>query len=365
MLVCPVERRRPTRPLADEPLSTRAARGGEGWKGGPGGRRPGVGGTRRARARVRACGGRWRPGRPVGCVWGRWSSAVGRRARKGGWAERGRVWQGGSTPPSPRPPVCPPHAPRPRGDTVTPRRLWPPDADARPRAAAPRTRERRGVLSRRVSLSPARPTSPPRRPSEVWARGLRGVGVPSPPPRAPPSPAPFTRPRSRPPAPTRGASGASRDGWRGGGGGDGSLWGRSPARPSVPFPPPALDRFPAGRRPSAPGPPPPRRAPSTAYLSPRAPGSSPPPPPSSSSVGRPSGSLWLPLCRPPPACVPLPARHPVPVEASLPPSVARRGPGTRVRGKGPRGPLGCVGCSGAERRGPRPGASVVVWGERR
>lgn len=275
--------------------------------------------------------------------------------------------------PHPARPVCPPHAPRPRGDTVSPPRVWPP---ARHRAAYPRP----SWCAHPARLSPSRPPALP----ATWS--LRGLGPRVPrgggaelPPRAPPSPAPFTRPpvaTARPPA----RSLRRVSGWGGGGGGGGSLRGpfaRPPAHPS-----PSRRRpwtgSPAGRSsalrsgPSAP-------SACALYLpvlaSPGAASSS------SSSVGRPSGSLWLPLCRPPPRVCPLPARPPVPVEASLPPSVARRGPGTRVRGKGPRGGRWVVvgfrsrkerAASGRERGvgveevGPRPvSRGHGGWGRRR
>lgn len=159
--------RRPTRrPLADE--SSPPVRRGAG-KGRGEGRRPGVG-TRRARACVcRARGGR---GRPVGSV-GRWSSAVGRRARRGVARKGGGVGSAGAAPRLPR--RARPSAPLatrlpPRGDAVPTSRGGRPT----PAPATPRTRERRGALPAR--LSPARP---PRHvvPSRSGSEEEEGSGV--------------------------------------------------------------------------------------------------------------------------------------------------------------------------------------------
>ena len=192
-------------------LSTRAARDGK-RRG-----REATGSWHLARARadgrVRACAreGAAAPGGPSG----RWSSAAGEESEKG-LARKGSRWEGGSSPPSPYPPVCPS-----RGD-------------------------RHGDLPARLS----RPTSPPR-PSRFGSEGSGGDRAP--PTRASVSGAghapPFaTAPRAEPPV-------------RLGMGVVAVVAPRGAARPSVAFPPPALDRFPPGRRSSAPGPPPPCRAP--------------------------------------------------------------------------------------------------------
>ena len=291
-------------------LSTRAARDGK-RRG-----REATGSWHLARARadgrVRACAreGAAAPGGPSG----RWSSAAGEESEKG-LARKGSRWEGGSSPPSPYPPVCPS-----RGD-------------------------RHGDLPARLS----RPTSPPR-PSRFGSEGSGGDRAP--PPRASVSGAGHAPPFAT--APPRGASGASRDGWRGGGGGSpvGPL-----ARP-VAFPPPALDRFLPGRRSSAPGPPPPRRSPRPVL---RARGLS--------SVVRPALPLSFPPS-PPPVC-PLPARSPA-SRRSLPyrPRWREGGPG---RGCGARATGGGGRCLGFRRKegrararagGLRP-ASGTRWGPRR
>lgn len=202
------------RPLARgrASLPPRAARGGGGERR-AGREAPGSGWhPARARACVR---GRWRPGRP-----GRRVCGVGDPPRWGGERERGvgreGVGLGREAPRLPHParPVCPPHAPRPRGDTVSPPRVWPP---ARHRAAYPRP----SWCAHPARLSPSRPPALP----ATWS--LRGLGPRVPrgggaelPPRAPPSPAPFTRPpvaTARPPA----RSLRRVSGWGGGGGGGG------------------------------------------------------------------------------------------------------------------------------------------------
>lgn len=352
--------RRPTRrPLADE--SSPPVRRGAG-KGRGEGRRPGVG-TRRARACVcRARGGR---GRPVGSV-GRWSSAVGRRARRGVARKGGGVGSAGAAPRLPR--RARPSAPLatrlpPRGDAVPTSRGGRPT----PAPATPRTRERRGALPAR--LSPARP---PRHvvPSRSGSEEEEGSGVwPGPASHARLRP----RCRSRPtpfataPHPARslrcvsglgGAAVAWR--WRL------PLGGRPPARPSPSRRRPWAGSPPVGRGSSAPCPTPPRRAPLLPVS--RAPGPRLPP----SSV-RLSLALSLSFAPSLPVAPPARARHPLPVEAPLTPSVATRGaPGTRARaGLGPRGP-GVWG-SGAERaasgrergEGLRPVSGTRVWGRRR
>ncbi len=277
--------RRPTRrPLADE--SSPPVRRGAG-KGRGEGRRPGVG-TRRARACVcRARGGR---GRPVGSV-GRWSSAVGRRARRGVARKGGGVGSAGAAPRLPR--RARPSAPLatrlpPRGDAVPTSRGGRPT----PAPATPRTRERRGALPAR--LSPARP---PRHvvPSRSGSEEEEGSGVwPGPASHARLRP----RCRSRPtpfataPHPARSLRCVS------------GLGGAAAARPPVAFPPPALGRFPAGRSwvlrsvPYAP-------SAGASFTCVPSPGTSPP------SVVRPALSRSLSLFRAlPPRCAPCPRSPP-------------------------------------------------------
>lgn len=180
-----------TRPLANEPLH-RCGAGRE--KEGEGGARelaPGASADGRVRACVRAAA--------AGSPSGRWSSAVGRRARSG-WPERGRVGRVAprlphhTGPPAPwRPPwgnTVP--APEPYG---RPRRLPPVTTPAYPRPSW---------------CSPARP---PRHVPRGLGPKVPGGGGASPPTTR-------LRLRSRPPVrdrPQHGAFGASRDGWRGGG----------------------------------------------------------------------------------------------------------------------------------------------------
>lgn len=359
--------RRPTRPLANEPLHP--VRRGTGRGGGEG-----VGAGRARRVAVRACvraraglGAVAAPGGPSG----RCSSAVGRRARSrgGGGGPRGVGLAGRllTSPRHARPSAPPLAAPSPhRGATPA----WPPDARPPPATTPPPPAyPRPSWCSPGASLS--RPTSPATSSLEVWARGSRvWGGAPSLPHRAASvsgagrAPLSATAPaRAGPPVrlgmggvavARRGAAVAAP---RGG------PPARAPARPPAAFPPPALDRlFPrAGRPSSAPGPPPPRRAPLPVL---RARGLSSVVRPSV----RPSGSCLSlsPFPALPPRVPALPARPPPapPVEASL---NARGGEqGAREAGAGVRGPRGRGGSGfgrGAERRGPRPGASERASGE--
>ena len=372
-LSCPVERRRPTRPLARGRASPTPCGAGRGWgEGGTGGRRPGVGWHP---ARVRGVWGRaGAPGGPVRRVWvggpPRWR---GERGKKGVGREGSGWWQGGASPPLTTPaPSAPTRAsPPPAGRHRHPTPGVAGRPPARHRAAYPTAAVVVCPPGASLARPPARPPRHVVRPSEVWVRGFRGVGVPSPPTRASVSGALHAPPgRDRPP-PARSLRRVSGWGAAAAAAAAAAPCGGPFARPSVrplpaagpgPVPPPV------GRRPSAPGPPPPRRAPST-YLSLRAPGPLRRRRRLLLLLGRSSVRLSLaPSLPPSPRVCPLPARPPVPVEASLPPSVARRGPGTRVRGQGAAGAVGLLWWgSGAERRGPRSGRErgVVVGGGRR
>lgn len=348
--------RRPTRPLANEPLHPCGAGREEDGLGG-GGRRPGVG-AGRARVALRARVGGALPPRAARRVGGppRWGGE-----RGGGGGPKG-VGLAGRLLASPR--HTRPSAPRrafPPGATPA----WPPAARPPP-ATTPRVSATVAVISRRVSLL-SLSLSCPAFPRHVVPRGLGprvpgvGWGAEPPPPRA------FRlRRRSRPPVrdrpPKGGASGASRDGWRG------VAVAVAVAAPRGAVCPTAR---PPARRLSAAGPGPvvsPRRS-SVLRSGPSAPlagrlclssepGASPPPP---SSV-RPALSLALsPFpALPPPPCAHLPARPPLPVEASLKrPRWREGGPGRGCGVRGPRGRGGGLGFRrGEERReGPRPGAS--------
>lgn len=305
--------RRPTRP-ARERASLHPCGAGREKKGG------------------REATGRSAPGARVGgrlrCVCARGGAPQGaEESEKRGVDRKGSGWEGGSSPPSPHPPRLPFARLLPWGFGG---RHRPPGRAARgdPRPPPRRVaRDRRGDLPARLS----RPTSPPR-PSRFGSEG--SGGGPSPPTRASVSGAGHAPPFAT--APPRGASGASRDGWRGGGGGSpvGPL-----ARP-VAFPPPALDRFLPGRRSSAPGPPPPRRSPRPVL---RARGLS--------SVVRPALSLSFPPS-PPPVC-PLPARSPA-SRRSLPyrPRWREGGPGRGCGARATGGGGGGVWGLGEKRAAP-------------
>ena len=289
--------RRPTRP-ARERASLHPCGAGREKKGG------------------REATGRSAPGARVGgrvrCVCARGGAPQGaEESEKRGVDRKGSGWEGGSSPPSPHPPRLPFARLLPWGFGG---RHRPPGRAARgdPRPPPRRVaRDRRGDLPARLS----RPTSPPR-PSRFGSEGSGGGAEP--PPRAPPSPAPVTPPRSRP---LPRAEPPVRLGMGGVAAVAAPPWGRSPA-PS-----------PSRRRPwtgSFPVVGPPLRA-----LRPLAvrlglssePGASPP-----SSV-----RLSRSLSRPPrPPCAPCPLVPPLPVGASLTALGGEKGARDVGAGQGPR-----------------------------
>ena len=290
--------RRRTRLLANEPFPPMRCGTGKGGRG----RRPGVGTwcARDGRVRASARGGAAAPGGPSG----RWSSAVGGGEREKGVARKGSGWEGGSSPPSPHPPVCPSRA-SPGGQHRPPGMAARDDPRPQPRRV---TRDRRGDLPARLSC----PTSPPR--PSIWVRGFRGGAEPPPHTRL------RLQRRSRPPVrdrPPRGASGASRDGWRGGGG---SPWGCSPAH-----------RLPA----AGPGPVPSQASVLRSRPSAPSPGASACPPSPGPLLRRPSGSLSLSLF---PALPRVPPARTPPRFPSKPPLRRRWREGGPGRGCGARAP---------------------------
>ena len=288
--------RRPTRP-ARERASLHPCGAGREKKGG------------------REATGRSAPGARVGgrvrCVCARGGAPQGaEESEKRGVDRKGSGWEGGSSPPSPHPPRLPFARLLPWGFGG---RHRPPGRAARgdPRPPPRRVaRDRRGDLPARLS----RPTSPPR-PSRFGSEGSGGGGP------SPPHARLRLRRRSRPPVRDRSPARSLRcvSGW--------VAWRRWRLPRGAARPP---RRLPA----AGPGPVPSRSSVLRSGPSAPSPFASACPPSPGPLLRRPSGSPALFPALPAPRVPPARSFPRFPSEPPLPPSVARRGPGTWVRGKG-------------------------------